>query len=175
MKMVLSGIVGVLLGIVLMGMLTGFGLRQFVVVETVSPFDFDTTVHAIQQAVAQKGWKVPSVHDLQKTMKKNGYDVLPVSVIELCHPTHASRILKDDQARMVSSFMPCRVSVYETSDGRVVISRMNSSLMSRIFPTTIAEVMADATSEVENILLVAQSPTSSGEQAVDVGAVEKAH
>jgi uncharacterized protein (DUF302 family) len=73
-------------------------------------------------------------------------------VIELCHPTYAVQILKEDDARMVSSFMPCRVSVYEKTDGSVIVSRMNSSLMSNIFPDKISKVMAGATSEVEGII-----------------------
>jgi len=98
--------------------------------------------------------------------------VLPVAVIELCHPDHAVKILKEDDARMVSSFMPCRVSVYEKRDGSVIISRMNSSLMSRIFPDLISTVMADATQDVEEILnkattRIPSKPSGTSEEGQD--------
>ena len=47
--------------------------------------------------------------------------------------------------------MPCRVSVYETSDGRVVVSRMNTGLISKIFGGVVTRAMAQATAETEVI------------------------
>ena len=81
-----------------------------------------------------------------------GFEVKPATVIELCQPKHAGKILSRDENRIVTSLMPCRVSVYETSDGKVVISRMNSGLVSKLFGGEIATVMADASQETEEIL-----------------------
>lgn len=145
-------ILGFLLGALVVWWPSGLGIHTFMVVETKSSMNYDDTLQSVKDATLAKGWKVPTIHKLDKTMKKFGYDVLPVAVIELCHPTHAAKILKEDEGRMVSSFMPCRVSIYEKSDGSVIISRMNSSLMSNIFPDLISKVMADATSEVEDII-----------------------
>ena len=91
-------------------------------------------------------------HELHKAVAKSGFDVKPVTVIELCQPKHAGKILKRDENRKVTSLMPCRVSVYETSDGNVVVSRMNSGLVSKLFGGEIAEVMTDASEETEEIL-----------------------
>ena len=150
-------IVGFLLGALVVWWPAGLGIHTFMVVENRSSMNYEDTLQAILDATLAKGWKVPTVHRLDKTMKKFGHEVLPTAVIELCHPTHAAKILKEDDARMVSSFMPCRVSVYERRDGTVIVSRMNSSLMSSIFPDLISEVMADATGEVEEILETAQA------------------
>lgn len=48
--------------------------------------------------------------------------------------------------------MPCRLSVYETSDGKVIISRMNTGLVSKVFGGLVTEVMAQASAENEQIL-----------------------
>ena len=150
-------ILGFALGALVVWWPSGLGIHTFMVVETKSSMNYEDTLQSIKETTLAKGWKVPTIHRLDKTMKKFGHDVLPVAVIELCHPSHAAKILKEDDARMVASFMPCRVAIYEKSDGSVIISRMNSSLMSSIFPDLISEVMADATGEVEDIIETAQA------------------
>jgi uncharacterized protein (DUF302 family) len=47
--------------------------------------------------------------------------------------------------------MPCRVAVYETSDGEVIVNRMNTGAVSRVFGGRVAETMATATEETEAI------------------------
>jgi uncharacterized protein (DUF302 family) len=151
-KVFLAGVVGFVLGILVLG-LVGFSTApEMMIVENTSPLSYEETVQTIQDAAVAEGWKIPAVHHIDESVAKAGYDVLPVSVIELCHPGHAAKVLQDDQARVVTSMMPCRVSVYETSDGRVVISRMNTSLVSKFFGGTVTTVMAEATADTEKIL-----------------------
>ncbi len=150
----LGGIVLTIVAVVLMASQSAY---QFMVQESLSNSDFDKTVAAIQETVIAKGWQVPKVYRLDETMAKHGHpDVLPVAVIELCQPEHAYKLLKGDETRLVTSFMPCRISIYETSKGEVIISRMNSGLLSQIFPSKISETMGVATQEVEVILTKAQ-------------------
>lgn len=158
MKGFVAGLLGgIALTIMAVLLMASQGAYQFMVEESISNSDFDKTVAAIQQTVTAKGWKIPKVYRLDKTMAQHGHaDVLPVAVIELCQPEHAYKLLKGDETRLVTSFMPCRISVYETSQGVVVVSRMNSSLLSRIFPSEISETMGAATEEVETILAQAQ-------------------
>ena len=120
--------------------------------ESVSPFDFQETVSRITKAIEMKGWKMPALHNLQQTLKNFGKEVLPVSVFEICHPKHSGRILERDEERFVSSLMPCRISVYERSDGKTYISRLNSGLMAASFGGLIEEVMKGATEDVEEIV-----------------------
>ncbi len=150
-------LIGFMIGALVVWWPSGLAIHTFMVEESKSPLSFDDTLQSIKEATIAKGWQIPTIHRLDKSMQKAGYQVLPLAVIELCHPDHAVKILKEDEARMVSSFMPCRVSVYQTSDGSVIVSRMNSALMSRIFPDLISEVMANATEEVEDILTEATS------------------
>jgi uncharacterized protein (DUF302 family) len=111
--------------------------------ENVSPVDFNSTVDRLIDEIEKKSWKISNVYDLQKTMENYGKEVLPVKVFSLCHPYHSSRILEKDDERIVSSMMPCRVSIYEKKDGKTYISRMNSS---------IEQVMTDSANEVEEII-----------------------
>jgi uncharacterized protein (DUF302 family) len=120
--------------------------------ESLSPYDFKDTIEKITNAIEEKGWKTPAVHDLQQTMKNFGKDVLPVRVFEICHPKHSSRILEKDDERIVSAMMPCRISVYERSNGKTYVSRINSGKMSAVFGGLIEEVMKAATADVENIV-----------------------
>ncbi len=102
---------------------------SMMLVEDFSVLDFDATVQSIQDEALAAGWKVPSVHTISKSVTGAGYDVLPMTVIELCSASIAGRALSNDEGRHAAPMMPCRVGVYKTSDGKIVISRMNSPLI----------------------------------------------
>ena len=121
-------------------------------IENVSPTDFQSTVDRLSKEIESKSWKISNIYDLQKTMEKNGKIVLPIKVFSLCHPNHSSKILEKDSERIISSMMPCRVSVYEKYDGKTYISRMNSFIISSSFGGLIEEVMTDSAKEVEGII-----------------------
>lgn len=122
--------------------------------ENVSKFGFDETVEKLVEAANQKGWKVPTTHQIDKSVTKAGYDVLQTTVIELCHPGHAGKILSNDEDKVVTSMMPCRFSVYKKINGEVIVSRMNTGLISKLFGGNVSDVMADATNDTEEILSV---------------------
>jgi len=61
-----------------------------VVLENTSKLNFNETIEHITLNAESRGWKVPIVHDLQKSVSKSGYDVNPVKVIEICNPPFAS-------------------------------------------------------------------------------------
>ena len=120
--------------------------------ETLSPFDFRSTVELLSKEIENKSWKISNVYDLQKTLNQHGKDVLPVKVFSLCHPNHSSRILEKDSERIISSMMPCRVSIYEKADGKTYISRMNSSMIAAGFGGIAEQVMTESANEVEEII-----------------------
>ena len=151
-KVLIAGVGGFVLGVVLLGLVMFLVAPSMMIIEDVSPLSYEDTVQAIQEAAAAQDWVVPKVYDLKKSVAGDGYEVLPVSVLELCKPEHAARVLGDDDARIVTSLMPCRMAVYQTSDGTVVVSRMNSGLVSKVFGGLVTEVMAQAAAENEQIL-----------------------
>lgn len=120
--------------------------------ENESKYGFDETIEKLKIEIEKKSWKLTATHDLQETMKKNGKDVLPVMVFAMCHPKHSGKILEKDDERIVSTMMPCRVSVYAKSNGKTYISRMNPSIMASTFGGLIEQVMTDSATEVEEII-----------------------
>lgn len=151
-KAVMYGLGGLFLGIVLTAAVLFKASPTLMIVEDESPLSHDETVDAILVAAKDNNWKVPKIHNLQKTMKKMGHDVAAATVIEMCQPEHAVKVLADFDSRNVTSMMPCRVAVYETEDNRVIVSRMNSGLVAKVFNENVSEVMQTATLETEAIL-----------------------
>ena len=151
-KSVLTGLVAFIAGIIItIGL--GFTMApSMMLVEDESKYGFEESVERFEAAVEEAGWKLPAVHDLQATMQKHGKDVKAVKVFELCHPDHAGKILAKDDERVVTSMMPCRVAIYKKSDGKVYVSRMNSSLMASTMGKLIKDVMSEAAAENEKML-----------------------
>jgi len=48
--------------------------------------------------------------------------------------------------------MPCRVSIYQTSDGKVYIARMNAGAVTEMMLTGVAEVMLASDKEIAEII-----------------------
>lgn len=120
--------------------------------ENRSRFGFEETINQFTKLVPENEWKVIQILDLQETMKKNGKDVLSVKVLEICKPDYAYRLLSEDSLRIYSNMLPCRVSVYEKTDGETYISRMNSEMFASQIGGVMQEVMSKAFDEVEAIV-----------------------
>ena len=120
--------------------------------ESKSRYAFDETVERLNNIIAEAGWRVTHTHDLQETMRKNGYEVLPVKVIELCNPKYAYRMLSADELRIYGNMMPCRISVHEKVDGKTYVSRMNSALFASQIGGVVEEVMSSAYHDAENFV-----------------------
>jgi len=146
---------------ILAGLLSGFLLtllvlwlrgQSLMLHENQSRYGFTETEELITKAAQEKGWKMPKVHDLQETMKNNGYEVRPVKVLEICKPSYAHQILEKGEERIASSLMPCRIAIYQKPDGKVYVSRMNAGLLSVLMKGAIPGMMKGAARETEEIL-----------------------
>jgi uncharacterized protein (DUF302 family) len=157
-KIFIVFVLGVIVGMALLGVVAYTKAGDIMVVEDVSKLGFDETVSAIEENAKAAGWKVPAVHPISKTVSKAGFDVNRVTVVELCKAELAGKILQDGKDGRVTPMMPCRVAVYENEAGDVVIARMNSGLMSKFFGGLVAEVMADAAGENEEMFAPIISP-----------------
>lgn len=113
---------------------------------------FEETVKAVTEGAAARGWNVPAVHRIDESVAKAGHAIPPAAIVELCHPDLAGQILREPRNRFVSSMMPCRVGIWENEDGTVMVARMNTALMSRLFGGQIASVMARATRQSEEVV-----------------------
>lgn len=125
---------------------------DLMMIEDQSRFDFEKTVSGLEDLAEDHGWSVPTVHNLQNSMKKAGHEVNEVKVFALCNPKHAIHILQGDEERVVSSMMPCRVAVYVKDDGKTYLSRMNSKLMSKGMNKNVRMTMKSAFEEMEEII-----------------------
>lgn len=121
-------------------------------IEGKSKFGYDETVEVLSKAITDGGWGIQHTHNLQGQMSKKGLEVLPAMVIELCKPEYAYKLLSKDDTRIITTMMPCRLSIYEKSDGKTYVSRMNNGLMAKEIGGIVEEVMGGAYQDVEKFL-----------------------
>ena len=122
------------------------------IIEQLSPYDFDRTVELLSAKALQKEWKIPFIHDLQESLAKSGKMVKPVKVIEICKPIYSGQMLEKNDERIVSVTMPCRISVYMKDDGKTYVSLLNGAAISSGMPENVRKVMTDALDEVFEIV-----------------------
>lgn len=151
-KIVLVGAAALVVGVLLTVVIGFYSMPSMMMLEDESPHDFATTVEIFEREVRAGGWSVLVTHDMQETLEGHGHDVDAVKIFELCSSKYSAEILKLDDERIVSPLMPCRVAIYEKSNGRTYITRMNSQLMAQPFGGVIAEVMDQAAVETEVVI-----------------------
>lgn len=110
------------------------------------------SIERLEKALLDENWKIMHTHHLHNSLKNFGFDVLPAIVMEVCRPDYSVKLLSLDSERIFSSLMPCRISIYETSDGKTWISRMNSGAMAKEAGGITEEVMTMAFLEIEKII-----------------------
>ena len=117
-----------------------------------SRYNLAETTEIIEKALLESNWKIMHTHLLHQALKNHGFEVLPVIVMEVCRPDYSVKMLSIDSERIYSSLMPCRISLYETTDGKIWISRMNSGAMAKEAGGVTESVMTLAFNEIEIIL-----------------------
>lgn len=151
-KLLLGGIAGLLIGLLLTVGVLYMAAPGLMMIEDESKYNFEETVARFEAEVKEAGWNIAGTHDMRQILDNYGYDVLNVKIYELCSSRYSAQILELDDERIVSPLMPCRISIYEKSDGKTYITRMNSTLMARPFGGVINDVMQIAAEETEEIL-----------------------
>lgn len=144
-------ITGLIAGIALTVAAIMFILPNYMFVVKQSSLGFNQTIQAIEKSAADNQWGIPFKYDLQATLKGKGFEVQPVNVISLCKPAFANEILSDNNERLVSALMPCRVAVYE-KNGETYISMLNAALFAKFLNKKSKQVMIQASEENEKIL-----------------------
>ena len=154
MKTANALLLGVVTGVVLTGVVTWVMMPKLMVTTHESRLGFEETVAALQTAATGRQWLVPKIYDMQASFHEAGYtDMGKISILSLCQPEYAYNILKNDSDKFVTAVMPCRKGVYETKDGKVMISGMNMGLMSKMFGGNIATVMGGVADEEAEMLV----------------------
>jgi uncharacterized protein (DUF302 family) len=126
--------------------------KTAVMLENESKYGFTATVDSLSKTILAGGWKILTTHNLQEALKKNGKEVLPVKVMEICNPGLAYQILSKDDLKDASPMLPCRITVYEKTDGKTYISRMNAPMLAGMLDADAAKTVNQAFGEVEGFL-----------------------
>ena len=117
-----------------------------------SPKSFAETVDAFRVEVERAGWSLLNETNMAGVLSARGYTIDPVIIFDACSGRYSAEILGQDEARPMSAFMPCRVSIYQTSDESVFIARMNSGAFTEMMDPMVAEVMAASDAEIAEII-----------------------
>ena len=117
-----------------------------------SPYNFDRTVEELKKRAEEMGWRVPAIHDFGGTIREiKGEDIGKVKVIEICKPDYTMEMLKDDEDKFISAFLPCGIGVYEKRDGSVFVARRNVKLFALMFGGRIGKALKKAAKEEDKI------------------------
>ncbi|MFZ2854355.1 MAG: DUF302 domain-containing protein [Rhodocyclaceae bacterium] len=145
-----------LAGIVLTVGLGWNSLGSLMFSEQVSPFTVEETTARIQQNIqaAGNGWSISGLRNPAKPIEAEGGNVLPVLLIEACSPIYSGPILKEDRVRFLSLLMPCKISVYKKSDGKVYIGILNAGMIGRLFGPMVGDVMAKVVVDQKKFLVM---------------------
>ena len=149
---VIAGVAGLIVGALAMGGIIFKAAPSMMILEDESAYGFEETTERFQEEVEAGGWSVVGYQDMQQVLEGHGYEVLDIKIYELCSSRYSALILAEDDERIVSPLMPCRVAIYKKSNGLTYVTRLNSLLMAKPFGGLINEVMQDAGNEVEEII-----------------------
>ncbi len=142
---------GLLAGILIAFLAIFIVLPRQMFVVTESDYNFGDTVSALVKSAEASDWTIPHQYNLQATMQKNGFETAPVSVMSLCNPLHAEKILNSRNSRLVSAIMPCRVAVYE-DEGRTYAAMLNAKLFFPFMKKEAKETLKAANDESRQII-----------------------
>jgi len=155
----LAVLVGMILGLVFSMFAVGIFFKvaapTMLFKEIKSPYTFDKTVELLKNRINnQRGWHMSDIIDQQKSVLHNGGpDVGRVKILKFCNAKLSGKMLMADESKFMSSKMPLSISVYERSDGRVIIGMGNGYVMSRLFSLTReGEIMEKVVKDLEQIL-----------------------
>jgi uncharacterized protein (DUF302 family) len=121
--------------------------------EKKSRLGFKETVAALQESARKHGWEVGPVVDMQDAMLKAGHkNARPFTMMALCKRDLAENLLKAQAAQRAMPFAPCRISVFEGTDGKVYIAKANTEFMAQM-ATPVFEPLLKRIAEEEATLL----------------------
>jgi uncharacterized protein (DUF302 family) len=126
------------------------GNPRAIVIDDVSHVDFSTTLTHLKQQLQADGWNIVAEINLGEGLAKRNVRIPGgMVVLKLTSGKNAVPLLKDEATRYVSAMIPCGVSVYGMSDGRVMISRLNAGLMADMMEPGVAEIMRKSAANLD--------------------------
>lgn len=124
-----------------------------IVIEDVSRGDFITTLDALKKQLEIDGWNIVAEINLGARLAKKKVAIPGgLVILELTSGKNAVPLLQNEDTRYVAALMPCSVAVYGMSDGRVVVSRMNTGMLAGMLEPQIAAVMNTASRDLDETI-----------------------
>ncbi len=148
-------IIGFILGVAITAMIGWNVMPSMMLKEAQSPYGVDETVAKIKLNAETKGWVIPSVKPLHKSIEKHSKGkriIPPVMLVNLCNAEHAYKTLASDENKKISVFMPCTISVYEKTDGTTWVGYMNAKLLGDMFGGAVAETMTEVDKDQQSFV-----------------------
>lgn len=124
--------------------------QMVVVVQSNKPFA--ETLKAFRDEAIKAGWSVLNSTNMAGILSERGFTLAPVVILDVCSGKYSAQILRNDAYRPISAFMPCRISIYQTTDGKVFVTRMNTAAFTSMMPAEVADVMKSSDAEIAQII-----------------------
>jgi uncharacterized protein (DUF302 family) len=152
-KLVIGLIIGLVVGFLICGVVVWKTMPQMMLTVKKSNYGFEETFSRIENSIIDHDWDIQRIYDMQECMESYGYEnIQNILIFSLCKPENVAVILEDDKNKKVTAIMPCRMGIYEDSNGEVYVSRLNIALMSKMFGGVIEEVMSGVAKDEADIL-----------------------
>ncbi len=145
-------VISVLFGIALTVILEFLTVRSGIVMTYPSRFSFEETAKTLTQAIADADWTVVSSEMLNgKLREKEVYLGSRIWLIKFYKPEYMGELLKD--RRSAACLMPHAMAVYESPEGNVEVSRLNTGMIGKVLGGAAAVILGKkAFSDEEKIL-----------------------
>jgi len=119
--------------------------------EKESKYSFKETITMIQKSAKSAGWTIPIEHDIQAVLMESGETAPPATIIALCKKSIATRVVGIEDANDIMALMPCRIAVYEKSDGKTYIAWANLKKAKLDVSAPKSTILNDAAEELKAI------------------------
>ena len=100
---------------------------------------FEAAVEAVEEKVAEKGYRVMHTYDVAATLAAEGFHRGPLKIIEVCQARFADELLKRDVS--VALMLPCPITVY-TEGEKTFIAAMRPQALTEFSPGSGLEEIA---------------------------------
>ncbi len=155
MSKLLTILISFILGAIVAAAIGFYSLPGFMIKEVASPYGFEETMTKVKANAKAQGWKVPKSWKInfQKNLKKTvKIDIGPNQVMGMCEPQAAADILKHDKLKQLAVMMPCKIAIYEKSDGKTYISIMNMNLLGAAFGDVVNGITTKLAPQMEKMV-----------------------
>lgn len=142
----------VLVGIAITFLVLFASAQSMMFNEKESRYNFNKTASMLEESAKTHQWRIPAVHDMQKSINSIGKDVPRTNIFELCKPEHAYEVMSRDAERIIAPMLPCRIAIYEKADGKTYLSWMNLNIMGKMMKGVIPNIMKKVERDINEII-----------------------